>query len=108
VCLLYLGKMYNPMRELSKMTDTRSKTVVGYERIREVLETERDVRNLRGSRPAPSFKGAIAFRHVGFGYAQNEPILNDVDFHVEPGQVAALVGPTGAVKTTIASLVARF
>lgn len=108
VFLLYLGKMYKPMRELSKMTDTLSKTAVGYERIREVLETERDVRDLRGARPAPNFKGAIVFSHVEFGYTKNDRILRDVDFRIEPGQVAALVGPTGAGKTTIASLVARF
>jgi ATP-binding cassette, subfamily B, bacterial len=108
VFLLYLGKMYKPMRDLSKMTDTLSKTAVGYERIQEVLETERDVRNMRGARPAPAFKGAIEFDHVEFKYAQDDRILQDVDFKIEPGQVAAFVGPTGAGKTTIASLVARF
>src|SRR6185503_16712718 len=61
---LYLGKMYKPMRDLSKMTDTISKTQVGYERIREVVETDRDVRNLPGARPAPPLKGEIEFRHV--------------------------------------------
>lgn len=108
VFLLYLGKMYKPMRELSKMTDTLSKTVVGYERIQEVLETERDVRDQRGARPAPPFKGAIAFNHVNFSYAEGGQILEDLDFKIEPGQIAAFVGPTGAGKTTIASLVARF
>src|SRR5712691_12190352 len=69
VFLLYLGKMYKPMRELSKMTDTLSKTIVGYERISEVIETEREVRNLPGSRPAPEFKGRIEFSRVNFGYS---------------------------------------
>ncbi len=108
VFLIYLGKMYKPMRELSKMTDTISKTAVGYERIREVLETEREVRNLPGARPAPDFKGRIEFSHVHFGYAPERLILKDVNLEIEPGTVAALVGPTGAGKTTIASLVARF
>jgi ATP-binding cassette, subfamily B, bacterial len=108
VFIMYLGKMYKPMRELSKMTDTLSKTVVGYERIQEVLETERDVRNMRGARPAPNFKGAISFSHVNFNYEKDDRILQDVDFKIEPGQIAAFVGPTGAGKTTIASLVARF
>ena len=108
VFLLYLGKMYKPMRELSKMTDTISKTTVGYERIREVLETEREVRNLPGARPAPDFKGRIEFSHVHFGYSSDRLTLKDVNFKIEPGMVAALVGPTGAGKTTIASLVARF
>jgi ATP-binding cassette, subfamily B, bacterial len=108
VFIMYLGKMYKPMRELSKMTDTLSKTVVGYERIQEVLDTERDVRNMRGARRAPNFKGAISFSHVNFNYAKDDRILQDVDFKIEPGQIAAFVGPTGAGKTTIASLVARF
>ena len=108
VFLLYLGKMYKPMRELSKMTDTLSKTIVGYERISEVIETEREVRNTRGARPAPDFKGKIEFSHVNFSYAPSSPTLRDVSFNIEPGQIAAFVGPTGAGKTTIASLVARF
>jgi ATP-binding cassette, subfamily B, bacterial len=108
VFLLYLGKMYKPMRELSKMTDTMSKTLVGYERIREVIETEREVRNLPNARPAPDFKGQIQFSHVYFGYTDESITLNDVDFKIEPGEIAAFVGPTGAGKSTIASLVARF
>jgi len=108
VFLLYLGKMYKPMRDLSKMTDTISKTQVGYERIREVVETDREVRNLPGARPAPPLKGEIEFRHVDFNYADRPLTLRDVNFKIEPGQVGALVGPTGAGKTTIASLIARF
>ncbi len=68
VFLLYLGKMYKPMRDLSKMTDTVSKAAVGYERIREVLDTESGVRDLPGARRAPTFKGRIEFDHVVFGY----------------------------------------
>ena len=108
VFLLYLGKMYKPMRDLSKMTDTISKTQVGYERIREVAETDREVRNLPGARRAPRLKGEIEFRHVDFNYADRPLTLKDVNFKLEPGQVGALVGPTGAGKTTIASLIARF
>jgi ATP-binding cassette subfamily B protein len=108
VFLLYLGKMYKPMRDLSKMTDTISKTQVGYERIREVAETDREVRNLPGAQKAPVFKGDIEFQHVDFNYADRPLILKDVNFKVAAGKVAALVGPTGAGKTTIASLIARF
>jgi len=108
VFFLYLGKMYKPMRELSKMTDTLSKTAVGYERIKEVIETEREIHNVKGAVKAPPFKGTIEFCHVDFGYARDNLILRDVNFMIEPGQLAAFVGPTGAGKTTIASLVARF
>jgi len=108
VFLLYLGKMYKPMRDLSKMTDTISKTQVGYERIREVVETDREVKNLPGARRAPKLKGEIEFRHVDFGYTDRPLTLKDVNFKLQPGQIGAFVGPTGAGKTTIASLIARF
>ena len=104
----YLGKMYKPMQELSKMTDAYSKASVGYERIREVLDTEREVKDLPGARRAPFFKGYIEFERVNFSYTPETPILKDVSFKIEPGQVAALVGPTGAGKTTIIGLIPRF
>lgn len=108
VFFLYLGKMYKPMRDLSKMTDTISKTQVGYERIREVIDTDREIRNLPGARHAPHFKGKIEFSHVDFGYEDRPLTLKDVNLKLEAGQIGALVGPTGAGKTTIASLIARF
>jgi subfamily B ATP-binding cassette protein MsbA len=108
VFLLYLGKMYKPMRDLSKMTDTISKAAVGFERIREVLETESGMRDLPRARRAGRFKGKIEFDKVSFGYNPDQLILKDVSFEIEPGQVAAFVGPTGGGKTTIISLVARF
>src|SRR5437660_10705274 len=108
VFLLYLGKMYKPMRELSKMTDTISKASVGWERIREVLENETQIRDLPGAKPAPRFKGKIEFDHVKFAYDGNQRVLDDVSLQIEPGQLVALVGPTGAGKSTIVSLLPRF
>ncbi len=108
VFILYLGKMYKPMQELSKMTDTYSKAAVGYERIREVLETDSQIKDARGARPAPRFRGGIEFEHVHFSYTPGTPVLKDVSANIQPGQVAALVGPTGAGKSTMISLIARF
>ncbi|MGA2132114.1 MAG: ABC transporter ATP-binding protein [Bryobacteraceae bacterium] len=108
VFILYLNKMYKPMQELSKMTDAWSKAQVGYERIREVLEIEGEVRDLPGARPAPMLRGAIEFDNVSFSYQPEYPVLHNVSFRIEPGQVAALVGPTGAGKTTIISMIPRF
>jgi ATP-binding cassette, subfamily B, bacterial len=107
VFLLYLGKMYKPMRELSKSTDTVSKAIVGYERIEEVLEIEARVRDLPRARKAPRFKGKIEFEHVNFSYDDKTPVLKDISFEIEPGQIAAIVGPSGTGKTTIISLVPR-
>ncbi|HVH87133.1 MAG TPA: ABC transporter ATP-binding protein [Terriglobales bacterium] len=106
--VMYLSKMYKPMQELSKMTDSYSKALVGYERVQEVLETDKEVKDLPKAKPAPRFKGRIAFEHVNFSYSPDSAILQDLSFVIEPGQVAAFVGPTGAGKTTIISLIPRF
>jgi subfamily B ATP-binding cassette protein MsbA len=107
VFLLYLGKMYKPMRDLSKMTDTVSKAVVGFERIKEVLDMDSAIRDMRGAKRAPKFKGRISFDHVTFSYGEKE-VLKDVSFEIKPGQVAAIVGPSGTGKTTLVSLIPRF
>jgi subfamily B ATP-binding cassette protein MsbA len=110
VFLMYLGKMYKPMRDLSKMTDTVSKAMVGYERIQEVLDIESQVRDESGARAAPKFKGQIEFSQVSFNYGNDKEkqILKDVGFKIEAGQVAAFVGPSGTGKTTLVSLIPRF
>jgi subfamily B ATP-binding cassette protein MsbA len=104
----YLGKMYKPMQDLSKMTDAWSKASIGYERIREVLDTEREIKDLPGARDIRKIEGAIEFDRVEFSYEPGHPIIRDMSFRIEPGQVAAFVGPTGAGKTTIISLIPRF
>jgi subfamily B ATP-binding cassette protein MsbA len=106
--VLYLGKMYKPMRDLSKMTDTISKALIGYERIEEVLEIESQVRDRSRARRAPRFSGRIEFDRVSFGYAEDVQVLSDISLRIEPGHVAALVGPSGSGKTTIISLIPRF
>jgi subfamily B ATP-binding cassette protein MsbA len=108
VFVMYLSNMYKPMRDLSKMTDTISKASVGYERVREVLETESRVRDLPRARPAARFRGKIELDNVSFSYQPDVPVLNNVSLTILPGQTAAFVGPTGAGKSTIISLVARF
>ena len=110
VFLLYLGKMYKPMRDLSKMTDTVSKAMVGYERIQEVLEIESRVKDEPGARKAPKIKGQIEFAQVSFNYGgdKEKQVLKDISFKIEAGQVAAFVGPSGTGKTTLVSLIPRF
>jgi ATP-binding cassette, subfamily B, bacterial len=107
VFVLYLGKMYKPMKDLSKMSDTLSKAAVSFERISEILSIESQIRELPGARPAPPFKGKIEFTHVRFGYTPDQMVLEDVNFRVEPGQRAALVGLTGSGKSTLIGLIPR-
>ena len=108
VFIWYLGKMYKPMQDFAKMMDTYSKAAVGYERIREVFDTEPQVRDRPSALPAPRLRGEIEFDHVYFSYTPGQPVLKDICFKIAPGQMMALVGPTGAGKTTIASLIGRF
>jgi subfamily B ATP-binding cassette protein MsbA len=108
VFVLYLSRMYKPMQELSKMTDTYTKAAVAWERIQEVMQTRREVEDLPGALPAPPLRGEIEFDHVSFGYNPKTPVLSDVNLHIAPGEMAALVGHTGSGKSTITSLVARF
>jgi subfamily B ATP-binding cassette protein MsbA len=108
VFIMYLSKMYKPMQELSKMTDTYSKASIGYERIQEIIDTDGEIKDMPGARRAPRFKGNIEFDRVNFGYQPDQLILRDISLQIEPGQVAALVGPTGAGKSTIISLIPRF
>lgn len=104
----YLGKMYKPMQELSKMTDAYSKAAVGYERVRAILDMDGEMKDQPGARRITRLKGRIEFDHVTFGYDPKTPLIEDLSFRIEPGQLAAFVGPTGAGKTTIISLISRF
>ena len=107
VFVIYLGKMYKPMKDFSKMADTLSKAAVSFERIREILAIEDQVRDLPGARLAPAFKGRIEFAHVQFGYGSNPLVLRDVNLIIEAGQRAALVGLTGSGKSTLIGLIPR-
>jgi len=107
VFVLYLGKMYKPMKDLSKMSDTLSKAAVSFDRIGEILAIESQVRKAPDARPAPAFNGRIEFAHVAFGYTPDRLVLKDVNLVVEPGQRAALVGLTGSGKSTLIGLIPR-
>src|SRR5438132_6138604 len=108
VFILYLGKMYKPMQEISKMTDTYSKAAVGYERLQEILHTHVEVKDSPRARSAPKFKGDIRFKDVSFSYDEKTQVLKRINLEIKAGQVSALVGPTGAGKTSIIGLIPRF
>jgi ATP-binding cassette subfamily B protein len=108
VFVLYLGKMYKPMRDLSKMADVVSKALVGAERVNEIVRIESNVKDLPGARKAPPLKGDIVFDRVCFGYEAGRPVLTDIELHIEAGQFVAIVGPTGGGKSSLVGLIPRF
>src|SRR5215471_2051322 len=82
VFLLYLGKMYKPMRDLSKMTDTISKAFVGAERIKEVIQTESQTQDSPRARTAHRLTGDIEFSQVSFGYNPDQLVLKDINLRI--------------------------
>jgi ATP-binding cassette, subfamily B, bacterial len=107
VFVLYLDKMYKPMKDLSKMSDTLSMAAVSFERVGELLSIESEVRERPDARPAPRFRGRVEFSHVAFGYQEDRLVLEDINLVIEAGQRAALVGHTGAGKSTLIGLLPR-
>jgi subfamily B ATP-binding cassette protein MsbA len=108
VFLSYLGSLYKPMRQLSKLAYVSSRGVASAERVWEILDAEPDVRNLPGAQTAPRLTGRVVFDGVDFAYTRGRPVLRDIELEAKPGQVVAIVGPTGAGKSTLVSLIPRF
>jgi subfamily B ATP-binding cassette protein MsbA len=108
VYLAYLSKFFKPVKDLASMTSAIAQTTVALERIQTILSAD-DIIHERADAADPGrLKGAIAFDHVAFGYGDEAPVLRDVSFSIEPGQVVGIVGPTGSGKSTVLSLVPRF
>ena len=104
----YLASLYAPINSLMQTYGLVQGARVGAERVFEILETAPDLRD--GARPLAreEVRGTITFEAVRFGYDPAQPVLKGVDFHVRAGEVVAVVGATGAGKTTLVSLVPRF
>ncbi len=104
----YSERFFRPIRDLSERYNILQGAMASSERIFELLDTPVEIKNPpRPHRPAGA-SGGIVFDAVGFGYKSDEPVLRDLSFQIEPGEAVALVGHTGAGKTTVASLLVRF
>jgi ABC-type multidrug transport system fused ATPase/permease subunit len=106
IFLTYVGSLYKPVKALSKLTMIFTKGMAAAERINDVLSTEPDIRDSRDAIIAPPFRGKVSFDEVTFSYGR-EPVLWAVSFDIDAGETVALVGPTGAGKSTLAALVPR-
>ena len=103
----YLGSFFDPIQQLSQLYNTFQSSMAAVQKIYTVLDTEPDLTDAPDARPLHDVRGRVEFDHVTFGYGDDD-VLHDVDFTVVPGATVALVGSTGAGKSTIIKLLARF
>ncbi|MBS7809710.1 ABC transporter ATP-binding protein [Roseococcus pinisoli] len=106
--LLLVGVFYRPLDKISSVIETYPRGIAGFRSYLNLMATEPDIADRPGARPAPPLRGELRFEKVSFGYTPDRPILRSLDLHVEAGKTVALVGPSGAGKTTICSLLPRF
>ncbi len=106
--LAYVNRFFLPVQELSQLYATMQTAMAGGERVINLLNTEPAISDRPDAREIPPIKGHIEFRDVSFGYRDGLPVLRDINLEIPAGAQVALVGPTGAGKTSIANLIARF
>ena len=106
--LAYVNRFFLPVQELSQLYATMQTAMAGGERVINLLNTEPDIRDKPNALKMPPIEGRIQFCDVIFGYRENLPVLRGINLDFSPGTMVALVGPTGAGKTSIANLIARF
>ena len=107
--LAYVTRFFQPIQELSQLQTTLQSAMAGGEQVVELLETEPRIVDQPDAGELPPIKGRVTFENVTFRYSPDGPlVLRGINLTIEPGQTVALVGPTGAGKTSIASLVVRF
>ena len=108
VFLAYLTALYGPLEVLMYAPSTTQGAAGSARRVLEILDTRRDVDDRPGAKPLVRPSGHLRIDNVTFGYEADRPVLHDVSFEVRPGETVAIIGPTGAGKSTLASLVPRF
>lgn len=106
--LVYAVNLSNPIKRLSRVYANIQRALAAAERVFVVLDTEPEIQNIPGAVDLPAIHGEVVFHDITFEYKQGEPVLSQVSLTAKPGQMVAIVGPSGAGKTTIANLIPRF
>jgi ATP-binding cassette subfamily B protein len=106
--LLLVGVFVRPIEKINSVIETYPKGIAGFRRYTQLLDTEPDIADRPGAREVKSLTGDISYRDVAFGYSGDRLVLRGVDLDIQAGQTIAFVGPSGAGKTTICSLLPRF
>jgi ATP-binding cassette subfamily B multidrug efflux pump len=104
----YARNFVQPLRQLADLYNSIQSALAGAERVFEIIDTKPEINDKPDAKPLKEIKGDVVFDHVDFSYDGKTPILTGVSFHAEPGQTIALVGPTGAGKTTMINILSRF
>jgi len=104
----YVASFYDPLRRLTDVDNTFQQAIAAAERIFELLDEKPDIQDESDATVLDRIKGDVVFEDTHFHYGDGEEVLHDIEFHIAPGQVVALVGPSGAGKTSIANLLCRF
>lgn len=107
VFVSYMSSIYGPIRTLAKLSAKISRASVCAGRIEEIFSTEPEIQDLPSAIAAPQLHGSLSFNNVSFAYEKDKRILNNVSFEITPGQCVALLGASGAGKSTIISLILR-
>lgn len=106
--LIYAVNLSNPIKRLSRVYANIQRALAAAQRVFDVLDTEPEIKDKKGAVPLPKIQGHVEFHNVDFAYKTGDLALRNVSFSAKPGQVVAIVGPSGAGKTTIANLIPRF
>ena len=101
------GLLFRPLRQIADRFNTLQMGMVSTERIFNILDDDQQIKD-KGELGDSSFKGLIEFKNVNFSYVDNQQVLNDISFKINPGESFAIVGPTGSGKTTITNLITKF
>ena len=104
----YLSLFWQPIANLGNFYNQIITNLAAAERVFEIIDLEPEIKDGEAVGEMPDIIGRVRFKNVGFAYEDGVPVLNDVNFDIKPGETIALVGPTGAGKTTIVNLISRF
>jgi ATP-binding cassette subfamily B protein len=104
----YISLFWQPIANLGDFYNQLISNVAAAERVFEVMDTPPEIKDADGVTEMPDIKGEVTFEDVSFSYEDGVPVLRDVSFDIKPGEMIALVGPTGAGKTTVVNLISRF
>jgi ATP-binding cassette subfamily B protein len=106
--VLYINRFFDPIRDLSQQYTQLQRSGVAAERINQILSIKVDIEDKPDAVELPTIAGNVDFQNVVFGYSAEHPVLKGLEWHIKAGQTVAIVGPTGAGKSTIISLLTRF